>query len=702
MTKATINRDIDAFRKATQSLRLYRRAELKSEAGEGIVDLLYVDPLPNSHVLETMLKPNSTFLVGRKGTGKSTVFQRAQSELRKGPNATTAYVDIKSVYEASRADADLLASTAAHEGVLNQSSLERLDLSRYFMKAILWSIRSELQKRVQSRFWDQVRLRFGGTLAELFSGVDALLAEADTVHFTSVMGSYVSNIAEQASSASSASVSVESGASVTGSANPSAKLASGAKARFGTHSTSSEEATHADILMRVFDLQKFISQLKDLLNKCDIHHLYIFLDDFSELPEPAMRVVVDALVAPLNNWSEELIKFKIAAYPTRIYFGAIDKTKIDEINLDLYNMYGTTDLAAMEEKAIDFTKRLVMTRLDHFNVVSVNKILDGAAGDEVWRQIFYATMANPRNIGWLLHFAYESSLLYGRPITSGVIRDAARRYYEEKIAASFEMNKFLSESFEERSSIFSLKDLLDSIVDRARDLRKRDHAIFRNLEGRAPTSHFHVALDREALLNTLELNFFVTKYYVLSSKDARKVAIYALNYGLCQSKSIEFGRPHGSRGQRYRQYYAERVFDYTPVLDAYVKNNQEIVCGKCQARHEMEQLSALRAYGMLCPTCREGQCELVNLSRKYEDALRAVSAESLLPAVELGILQALDSENRPLNASDVAAELDCSYQLVGKRAKYLDERGLVIRGGDQQNRRVYRPTPLASATYFAK
>ena len=44
-----------------------------------------------------------------------------------------------------------------------------------------------------------------------------------------------------------------------------------------------------------------------------------------------MQIVVDTILAPLNNWSDELIKFKVAGYPGRVYYGKIDKTKIDEI-----------------------------------------------------------------------------------------------------------------------------------------------------------------------------------------------------------------------------------------------------------------------------------------------------------------------------------------------------------------------------------
>ena len=118
--------------------------------------------------------------------------------------------------------------------------------------------------------------------------------------------------------------------------------------------------------MRTFNMKDYITRLKSLLQLISITRLFVFVDDFSELPEPAMKLVVDTLLAPLNNWSEELIKFKVAAYPGRVYYGAIDRTKIDEINLDLYSLYGTSDVADMEEKAIDFTRRLVEKRLEYY------------------------------------------------------------------------------------------------------------------------------------------------------------------------------------------------------------------------------------------------------------------------------------------------------------------------------------------------
>ena len=46
---------------------------------DDLADELYEDPLPEEAVFRNVLRPSTTFVIGRKGTGKSTVFQRLQS-----------------------------------------------------------------------------------------------------------------------------------------------------------------------------------------------------------------------------------------------------------------------------------------------------------------------------------------------------------------------------------------------------------------------------------------------------------------------------------------------------------------------------------------------------------------------------------------------------------------------------------------------
>ena len=55
-------------------------------------------------------------------------------------------------------------------------------------------------------------------------------------------------------------------------------------------------------------------------------------------------------------------------------------------------------------------------------------------------------MGNPRILGYLLYYVQESHLIYGNKIGIRAIREAAARYYSEKIESYFKMNKFLHES----------------------------------------------------------------------------------------------------------------------------------------------------------------------------------------------------------------------------------------------------------------
>lgn len=78
--------DKDNFFNAIESLKKYRRADLLDERGRNLLETLYTDLLPNDHILKKSIKENTTFLIGRKGTGKSTIFLCLEQELRKKDN----------------------------------------------------------------------------------------------------------------------------------------------------------------------------------------------------------------------------------------------------------------------------------------------------------------------------------------------------------------------------------------------------------------------------------------------------------------------------------------------------------------------------------------------------------------------------------------------------------------------------------------
>lgn len=694
MAKGWSKKQLNSFQDAAQSLKLYRRAELINEAnGASLIEELYVDPLPNDHILQTMLKSNTTFLIGRKGTGKSTIFQRVQHELRRRPNYTSAYIDIKTVYESSRTDPALMAKVNANSATLSRNSFEKLHLYRAFLRTVIQEIHHELRKRVESTLLERIKRFFSGTIDELFEDLDLLLEDIDKNHYSNITG--VKNVTVHDTSGLSSEVDIEGTSSI--SLGPKPQLTASLTGKDSGKSSLGREETYADILILEFNIKGILLRLKELLDRISIRHLYIFIDDFSELPEDAMKIVVDTLLAPLNNWSDELIKFKIAAYPGRIYYGNIDKTKIDEINLDFYKLYGAREKAVMEEKAIDFTYRLIENRINFYCHCDVSVFIE-PRNEDIWHTFFYATMANPRCLGYILFYLYESHLIFNKPINSSAVKEATRKYYEEKIEPYFTMNKFLQESFSERSSVLSLRELLEDITNKAKELRyhKSSEKAQGSRKSAAPTSHFHIMPEFETVLSTLELNFFLTKYLELSDRDSRKVAVFALNYGLCQKLNIEFGRPEGTD---FRNYFVDRIFDYTPILENYLKSNQEIKCDQCGTVFGQNELIMLKRYQMRCPECSTGTCQITNLSKKYKPLLSSIEPTLLLPQIELGILQTLRTENRSMLASEIAENLDCTFQMVGKRGKILAERGLVERK-ESKGQRWFKLTEMAIEKYF--
>ena len=681
------------FLKAVDTLKLYRRAELVDEEGQRLITDLYEDPLPDEHMMRTVLRPNTTFLIGRKGTGKSTIFQRAQEALNSEKRATWAYIDIKTLHESSTSE--LAGRIPANlDSALSPESIQKFIIFKSFILELIKEIKAQIDQRIKSSIWNKLKETFTGSASELFEKLDELIEELEKDQYLDVTGSIQS--AEQDEKKQSQGD--KTGIEITGKLSTTPSVDAKFVAELVTNLEKKHSQNYSQVFIRVFKIREVISRFREILAVLNLKHLYIFIDDFSELPRINMEEVVDAILAPFNNWSEEFIKLKIAVYPGRLYAGEIDLSKVDEVYLDVYRAYGRNDVSGMEEKAVDFTRRLIVRRLKHF-CQDDPKVYFETESDDFWRILFYSCLGNPRILGYVLYYAYELNIIYDKRIGIRTIQDASRRYYEEKIDHYFRLNKFLHESFEERSSIYSLKELLEEIVKRAKELRTyRESRVMSEVAGRPPTSHFHVISSYDKVLSSLELNFFLTKYYEMKDRDGRDVSVYALNYGLCQQQAISFGRPREKREQRL--YFVERIFDFSPIISSYIKVNQEIICNSCKQRHPHEMLNSIQTFDMLCPQCKEGTCKIINLSRKYEQLIKQVSDEDLLPETELGILKTLHDERKKMFAKEIAGELDCSYQLVGRRGRNLSDRNLVARDENERGRRVFEIKQQAEEVYF--
>ena len=137
----------DGFFEAVESMKKYRRADLIDEKGRSLLEKLYTDLLPNELVLKKALLNNTTFFIGRKGTGKSTIFLRLEQELRKKENYLSCYIDVKTIYEKSQSQYSCIAKV---KEVIPEVLFNKYLIECNFIKNTLIAVQEELNKKYNS------------------------------------------------------------------------------------------------------------------------------------------------------------------------------------------------------------------------------------------------------------------------------------------------------------------------------------------------------------------------------------------------------------------------------------------------------------------------------------------------------------------------------------------------------------------------
>ncbi len=159
------------FSRVAESLRQYRRAELldfEEDIGEKPVDLVYVDPLPDDSVLNSVLSGNTTFVLGRKGTGKSTLFAKAQSILRERGKTISVYLDVKTLHEvvAAAEQPSLNALDRDIDPVVTRSHLLRKEALGHVISELLKEIGAACERMSILQRWLGKKRKYDDLLSQ--------------------------------------------------------------------------------------------------------------------------------------------------------------------------------------------------------------------------------------------------------------------------------------------------------------------------------------------------------------------------------------------------------------------------------------------------------------------------------------------------------------------------------------------------------
>ncbi|WP_418187235.1 winged helix-turn-helix domain-containing protein [Aliarcobacter lanthieri] len=675
---------LEGFFEAVESLKKYRRADLIDNKGRDLLKELYTDLLPNDYILKKTLKENTTFLVGRKGTGKSTIFLRLEQELKTKKEYLPCYLDVKTIYESSQT---VLSSTQELETLLDSKLLEKYLVERAFIQTVLTTILNEISNKFNSNTEKLLKAIGLSKVEEVKEKISELKNNIENNNYLKkielpilqTINSKKTTINEENDEVASSIKGAELTAETTAEGiKASFKTNSGIEQKNNNKTATENEDIFSNVFLKVFQIKEVILGIKEALSVLKIRHLYILLDDFSEIDDTSINTFVDVVLAPLNNWSDEFIKFKVAAYPNRIYYGKIDPGKIDTIELDFYSLYSEFDRDKMETNAIEFTKRILEKRFNKFTSTQPDIFFDTSTTsmEDYYEILFNASMNVPRILGYILSYCYQSRIIYNNKINKSDIESAAQRYYEDKIYSFFETTTHSLVSLDEKITALQLKNLLNLFLEKAKEIKKRittgDLKGSLYIQNKPYSSHFHFDPRFEEFIKTLELNYFISKYNDQTDRDKNQISVYSLNYGLCKKHNIIWGKP---KGAKYRKYFIERPFNYNKLIKGFLSDSERIICTNkdCKKQFDIDDIKFLEFNNFKCNVC-SAPVIIERLADNIKEVIDKIDETKMLPTPEIKILKELQNSDHDLYAKDLAQEIDYSIQLISWRCKKLAEK----------------------------
>lgn len=660
--------DIKEFLKFAESLKLNQKAELTDHKGASLISLVYTDLFPNNAINDKVNLPNTTIIIGRKGTGKSTIFKKSIEDQFNSKTAFPIYVDVKTIFDKATPTLDY-----NQEQYISNKEITKYLIYKNFLKEVIKEINKKIEHFISSGFFSKILLldttkiiKIQEQLSKIDDNLKSVFEKIDISLFESIGTELEKQI--ETKDTLGVKVSEKPEINISKDASKTKKI----KEQFNS------------VFLNFLNIKELIIDnfliIKDIL---EVNNLYLYLDDFSEIEIEAQSIFIDWFIAPLNNLSENFIKFKIATYRGRLYLGKIDRSKIDFVHLDFFEAYNIyKNISKSEELALDYNIRLIENRCAQFFKSSNFYDFFDIKKDELHELLFEISMNIPRKLGYLLSYCYESNLIHNQKITKAALGNAAQRYYEEVTESYFHANQYITRPFDDKINIASQINLLEKIIDKQKfnkqNINKSSSKLFKGTE--QPTSHFVVNEDFAPLLNNLELNGFLSTYNKIKDKSNISSTLFALDYGLCRKHNLIYGRP---KDTEKRKYYSDSRFSLNHIIREHFNSTQVF---KCNNGHEFnfELKKNLELFDMNCPTCiKDGIMTKVSISVSSEEILQKIKNIESKSPINIGfdefkILHSL-SQFSPVSlpCKKLGELTDFSYQYVSKRIPKLVELGLV-------------------------
>lgn len=628
MTEDIKKKVLEAF----SSMRTTDNVKLADYESLENIKKYYVDPFG---YLTSIMSEEDNFIIGRRGTGKSTLLYRGYAECvdswKGDERVLPIYIDL-----------------SKNEALCTEESNTQIE--RLFALGLVNSLRESI-----ALVWDKVvPEKVGYEESTLHANLEMCIEKLND----SILKGLPIKVAE----------SEKKKAIMTCEGSEKSSLIQYKAFSFGKNRSNSETVQQEMSVstQTEFTLVDFLDGLSEICDVGLIKSIYVFIDEYSELSVTTQKALAN-LLKKLRG-TRKGIFFKVCAITDNYELGDIRLQRdFYEISLDLYKMFERANgLNDAYKRLGDFTQNIIVERLATYGCsVELKEILLNYV--QSVDLLTKASMGVPRTLGIVLKEAWNQAITRGK---NRISLDDLK--YGIKTSGDGYYGFFTGSVGSVIPAFYG--DMLKEIVERARKERKASP--------NKSAAMFMVGGFRDGHFKYLTENYLIhlIKKDETSVKGDTGLNLYMIDWFFIEKYNLGFSIE--------RDVYRQQRFVYNDVMknyDAYFTDTrQEYVCPVCGSQYTMEQLY-LPQLDMYLDTCPRDRIKLERISEKSFDGGKYTEVERKI----IGTIRNHSYENALL-AREVAELVGCSSVKVGKFAEKVCRETDLIRREKMNNEQMLR------------
>ncbi|WP_186082692.1 hypothetical protein [Burkholderia gladioli] len=441
----------------------------------------------------------------------------------------------------------------------------------------------------------------------------------------------------------------------------------GAKTGDTSQSSSSSEQTYSTQTTYRLTMADVLQLLDELRVKADLSATYLFIDEFSALSSDLQRRFSTLLKKLLGTHAGVFIKLCAITDKYTLGSSIILQRDLFELSLDLdafVERAGT--LKEAHEGLRDFSRKIIESRFAAYKCPKASEVFDDV--EDAYTVLSRSSMGVPRTLGIVLKQAYSRSRQSTR-------QRAIRKTdisYGVRYASSAYLNQLLGAARDGVAVPAFYTDMWSSLLSRAQNERRKSP------DGDA--SHFMVLEKNDKMLSVLNMFFLV--HLVTKGRTTKKEkstrSLYCFDYGVCEENNLGFSTD--------KNIIRQQRFAYDEVMEKFERYfgtpaEETFRCPSCNTVYAETEL---KVAGIRLNFCPRDKTDLVSISSNLPTSQYTEEETKIIGTIRSA------SRDDEVFARRIADDVGCYVQKVSKFGEKLEKIGLAARERHHgENKLVY-------------